>query len=441
MPTFLTLENSPVYTPNTHVLDLDAHRRFDLNKKKPAPGTAIGNTQQEGLDKDNTANVDDSFEESSSSSTHASDVSERATTHLNGTRPTSMSSLPIVRAVNGGGHDESAIDFEDDTATRNGQLLPNGYVKMPDRTAPPPPVINGFSKNGGDVHARPTDAMPNQILSQATVPMPIEQSSTDYSRRSESSSNNDTSAHPPDRKPSQSTPTIGSSAAPDPARSSASLSGNQQNQLAQHRLSSPASYTAAGGTAAASSSSLQVPPNTGLKQRHTLEVPKAQPGRNSRDGSDTAYASGRFSPTTAHAGTRRASLSLGRKNTRSLQSEAPRDEVVPDEDALRWAEAYRQKRASKRKKREEEDDEHVLVGTKVDEHHANWVTAYNMLTGIRVSVSRTNAKLDRSLTDADFQARQKSTFDMYVPRTTHLLPPLGLTPSQCRQRTCSLGEV
>lgn len=90
----------------------------------------------------------------------------------------------------------------------------------------------------------------------------------------------------------------------------------------------------------------------------------------------------------------------------------PPNEVIPDEDALRWAEAYRQKRANKRKKAEWEDDDRVLVGTKVDENHANWVTAYNMLTGIRVSVSRTNAKLDRPLTDADFQAKQKSTFDI-----------------------------
>ena len=95
-----------------------------------------------------------------------------------------------------------------------------------------------------------------------------------------------------------------------------------------------------------------------------------------------------------------------------MQSDAPRDEIVPDEDAARWAEAYRQKRASKRKRKEEEDDDRVLVGTKVDESHANWVTAYNMLTGIRVSVSRTNAKLDREVTDADFDVKQKSTFDM-----------------------------
>lgn len=52
------------------------------------------------------------------------------------------------------------------------------------------------------------------------------------------------------------------------------------------------------------------------------------------------------------------------------------------------------------------------MGTKVDEGHVNYVTAYNMLTGIRFTVSRTNAKLDRELTDADFQAKHKMSFDI-----------------------------
>ncbi|OTA88390.1 hypothetical protein M434DRAFT_47115, partial [Hypoxylon sp. CO27-5] len=182
----------------------------------------------------------------------------------------------------------------------------------------------------------------------------------------------------------------------------------QQRSPPLQRFSSPPNYPSAG--ASASTSALQ-PPNTGLKHRHTLEVPRPQPGRGSRDSNDTAFASGRFSPTGAGPSQRRGSLSLGRRNTRSLHSDVPRDEVPPDEDALRWAEAYRQKRA-KKKKREEEDDDRVLVGTKVDENHANWTTAYNMLTGIRVSVSRTNAKLDRPLTDADFETKQKSTFDI-----------------------------
>lgn len=219
-----------------------------------------------------------------------------------------------------------------------------------------------------------------------------------------------------------------STANPEPASSASSnhLSGPSANpQLLQaggspvppHRFSSPPAYNPAAASASASSTHLS--PAMGLKHRHTLEVPKVTPGRNSRDSQDTAiFTSGRFSPTTVGVGSgsnsvggRRASLSLGRRNTRSIHSELPRDEVLPDEDALRWAEAYRQKRASK-KRRMEQDDDQVLVGTKVDETHQNWVAAYNMLTGIRVSVSRTNAKLDRPLTDEDFEAKQKSTFDI-----------------------------
>ncbi|KAK4140439.1 uncharacterized protein C8A04DRAFT_32024 [Dichotomopilus funicola] len=199
--------------------------------------------------------------------------------------------------------------------------------------------------------------------------------------------------------PTASAPALGSHTAP-------SSTSSYKNQPGPQRFSSPPTYDQPN-----TSGSLQAPV-PGIKHRHTLEVPKVTSARGSRDGVDAAYSSGRFSPTMAPAGGRRASLSLARRNTRSLHSDGPRDEVIPDEDAMRWAEAYRQKRASKRRRREIEDDDRVLVGTKVDETHANWVTAYNMLTGIRVAVSRTNAKLDRALTDADFDVKQKSTFDI-----------------------------
>ena len=58
------------------------------------------------------------------------------------------------------------------------------------------------------------------------------------------------------------------------------------------------------------------------------------------------------------------------------------------------------------------DDDNVIVGKKVEEGHVNWVTAYNMLTGIRFTVSRTNAKMDRDLTEADFDAKHKLSFDV-----------------------------
>jgi 1-phosphatidylinositol-4-phosphate 5-kinase len=106
-------------------------------------------------------------------------------------------------------------------------------------------------------------------------------------------------------------------------------------------------------------------------------------------------------------------MSLGKRPTRSIHSDGPREEIPPDEDAAKWAEAIKAKRASKRRKEvEDAEDEKVVVGTKVDQHHVNWITAYNMLTGIRFCVSRINAKIDRPLTDVDFVAKHKFSFDM-----------------------------
>lgn len=160
-----------------------------------------------------------------------------------------------------------------------------------------------------------------------------------------------------------------------------------------------------------------------LQHRHTLEVPsvsqaRAQGLRGNTD--DVVSASGRFSPVNTPT-RRRGSMSLARRATRSIHSDMHLEEVPQDEDAARWAEHIRQKRASKRKRRDDEDDDRVVVGTKVDQNHVNWVTAYNMLTGIRFTVSRTNAKMDRDLTDADFDAKHKFSFDMYVPDDFSLL--------------------
>ena len=168
-------------------------------------------------------------------------------------------------------------------------------------------------------------------------------------------------------------------------------------------------------TGAATSSLHPIAPR--LVHRHTLQVPRLSTSRTSKDFSSPVKTSSeyadaehdRFSPT---QGTRN-SASFGRRHTRSIHSDVILDEVTQNDDMLRWTETIRQKRASRRqKKKEEEEDDRVVVGTKVDMHHVNWVTAYNMLTGIRFTVSRTNAKIDRDLTDADFDARHKFSFDM-----------------------------
>ncbi|PGH12282.1 hypothetical protein AJ80_06796 [Polytolypa hystricis UAMH7299] len=191
---------------------------------------------------------------------------------------------------------------------------------------------------------------------------------------------------------------------------------SQQPAQSTHRHSSPAAPIT---TDIESPASPSHPTSPKLVHRHTLQVPKFSSGRKpSRESSstnvdpsdDSIAGSDRLSsPST---GLRRPSLSLARRTTRSINSDLHLDEVPQDEDAARWTEAIKQKRASKRRRKEEEDDDRVIVGTKVDQNHVNWVTAYNMLTGIRFTVSRINAKLDRELTDADFEAKHKFSFDI-----------------------------
>lgn len=69
------------------------------------------------------------------------------------------------------------------------------------------------------------------------------------------------------------------------------------------------------------------------------------------------------------------------------------------------------KRNIQKRRRELLEDENVFVGNKISEGHENFVMAYNMLTGIRVAVSRCSGVM-KKLTDADFKATKKLTFNM-----------------------------
>ncbi|KAL8701777.1 MAG: hypothetical protein Q9201_004725 [Fulgogasparrea decipioides] len=192
-------------------------------------------------------------------------------------------------------------------------------------------------------------------------------------------------------------------------------SAGRNESQSTSRFSSPPTLPQSSSTALSSSGTPTHPGAVRLQHRHTLQVPKLSTGRTSRDftGPNTASSdqtpvdSERLSPT--HAG--RGSTSLARP-TRSIHSDMYLDEIPQDDDMARWTETIRQKRASRRKRKDEEEDDRVVVGTKVDMNHVNWVTAYNMLTGIRFTVSRTNAKIDRELTDGDFDARHKFSFDI-----------------------------
>jgi 1-phosphatidylinositol-4-phosphate 5-kinase len=410
MPSLVTDENTPVHQRAEPARYNSRTKLEVIDEKSPRQPPPELNTQISNA----------SFDDTTVNSTSNSDGSDAGQEQSS---PTSMTTLP-----------NGVLDGSQEKGAREEirrKELPNGssVTSLSDKTAPQVPKTNG-SRISESSDRTPRDAQPKTSLSSngggSVQQSPVEMYIRSVSKEDIATVDN---ASPSQNRSSPLAPAATASSQPATSMLSISTTAQsseagqaQQNVPSQrtahspHRFSSPPTYHAAGGTAAAGPSS---GPSSGLappgilKHRHTLEVPKLTPARASRDGIDSAFTSGRFSPTMATTpGGRRASLSLVRRNTRSIHSDMPRDEVVPDEDALRWAEAYRQKRASKRKRREEIDDDRVLVGTKVDESHANWVTAYNMLTGIRVSVSRTNAKLDRPLTDADFESRQKSTFDI-----------------------------
>ncbi|WVQ72359.1 hypothetical protein IAR50_001910 [Cryptococcus sp. DSM 104548] len=60
----------------------------------------------------------------------------------------------------------------------------------------------------------------------------------------------------------------------------------------------------------------------------------------------------------------------------------------------------------------DKEETKVLVGNLIGEDHVNYVLMYNMLTGIRIGVSRCQAKIKRVLTDDDYTARHKFSFDI-----------------------------
>jgi len=84
-----------------------------------------------------------------------------------------------------------------------------------------------------------------------------------------------------------------------------------------------------------------------------------------------------------------------------------------DAEAALTRQASRASRVSRGSRGEREDAaERPLVGNLIGEDHVNYVLMYNMLTGIRIGVSRCQAKIKRPLTDDDFAARHKFSFDI-----------------------------
>ncbi|ORY05249.1 SAICAR synthase-like protein [Basidiobolus meristosporus CBS 931.73] len=64
------------------------------------------------------------------------------------------------------------------------------------------------------------------------------------------------------------------------------------------------------------------------------------------------------------------------------------------------------------RRKKTDDEQRVTIGTRIDKNHKNYILMYNMLTGIRVAVSRCTAKSEREVNDLDFSAAHKLAFDI-----------------------------
>ncbi|CAO3668449.1 unnamed protein product [Rhizopus stolonifer] len=109
--------------------------------------------------------------------------------------------------------------------------------------------------------------------------------------------------------------------------------------------------------------------------------------------------------------------SLARHHTTGHTLKSARQQLAEKakRDLMRRSEDFQKELQARRKafkKFSRDEDDKVLMGTRISEGHRNYVLMYNMLTGIRIAVSRVTAKIDRELVDEDFLAAHKLAFDV-----------------------------
>jgi 1-phosphatidylinositol-4-phosphate 5-kinase len=182
---------------------------------------------------------------------------------------------------------------------------------------------------------------------------------------------------------------------------------------------------------AASSSLRGTPPRPVFEEADEDDVAAHRPAHTSVDGFlQPPVAGGRPTrrnttggvPRPSAARDRAAAATDGDAGSGSVGASAPGGELASDIQLQ--AEQIRREREARRaaaqadaeraltRARSISDDKGALVGNVIEEGHVNYVLMYNMLTGIRVAVSRCQAKIKSPLMDDDFSACHKYSFDI-----------------------------
>ena len=107
-----------------------------------------------------------------------------------------------------------------------------------------------------------------------------------------------------------------------------------------------------------------------------------------------------------------SNLTLSSASRRETQVGIKRSETATREIKKMRESLLHRREMKRRRKTYLIDDDRVLIGNKVSEGHVNFIIAYNMLTGIRVAVSRCSGIM-KPLTPKDFKYSKKLAFDYH----------------------------
>ncbi|CDO93555.1 unnamed protein product [Kluyveromyces dobzhanskii CBS 2104] len=188
--------------------------------------------------------------------------------------------------------------------------------------------------------------------------------------------------------------------------SSSSSSSSSSRPLQRHRSQSPASQKSV------------------ANNRHNVAPPSASIPKQRMTRSSTDLHVGSRRSTRVHADFISegltdlvASLDLQQPAQNSTSKQITNDGSLKRSESAaveiqKMRQSLLQKREMRRKQKKFLDDDRVLVGNKVTEGHVNFIIAYNMLTGIRVAVSRCSGIM-KPLTDKDFRLTKKLAFDYH----------------------------
>ncbi|GEQ70621.1 hypothetical protein JCM33374_g4299 [Metschnikowia sp. JCM 33374] len=280
---------------------------------------------------------------------------------------------PTSNSIRGAYSDSSEVDSGDTVPSSIAEDNPNAsahtisvdHTRFKDSESDKNTMTDGVVKSSFEMNSKPSNSKPQNVDPQAIDSRVLEPQKIPEHSKSGSKS---------DYFSSKSVPHVSNDKLPE---SSAISSTNSK----RHSSHDPASRLRVSTDIARSKTSTESSDRPQAAQFHSLRKISTilRPNSKDKDSSDNS------------------------EPTQDRKASAPDSELARMKSALVTKNLQRKKDVL--------EDATCIMGNKITEGHENFVMAYNMLTGIRVAVSRCSGVM-RNLSDSDFSETKKLTFDM-----------------------------